>query len=79
MNETKEQLEKSIKLAKYRLKQFSAEKLTSESANVVFNRLLIEKAVMTKELENLKIGNSQSFIKKLIRKITKKTLICDRF
>ena len=79
MNETQEQLEKSIKLANHRLKQFSEEKLTSEAANIVFNKLLIEKAVMVKKLENLHENKLKSFVKKVIRKVTKKTLICDRF
>ena len=79
MNETQEQLVKSIKLAKHRLKQFSEEKLTSEAANTVFNKLLIEKAVMVKELEDSKSNKFKNFIGKLIRKVKHETLICDRF
>ena len=79
MNETKEQLVKSIKLAKHRLKQFSEEKLTSEAANIVFNRLLIEKAVMVKKLEDANESKFKNFVKKLVRKTKGTTLICDRF
>jgi len=79
MNETKEQLEKSIRLAKYRLKQFSKDVLTSESANVAYNRLLIEKAVMVKELETLEENKFEQFWKKIFRKVTRKKLICDYF
>ena len=79
MNETKEQLEKSIRLAKYRLKQFSKDVLTSESANVAYNKLLIEKAVMVKELETLEENKFEQFWKKIFRKVTRKKLICDYF
>ena len=79
MNETKEQLEKSIRFAKYRLKQFSKEMLTSESANMAYNRLLIEKAVMVKELETINESKFEQFWKKLFRKATGKKLISDYF
>ena len=79
MNETKEQLEKSIQLAKYKLKQFSKEMLETESANIVYNRLLIEKAVMLKELESLEENKFELFWKRLFRKISRKKLICDYF
>ena len=64
MNETKEQLEKSIRYAKYRLKQFSEEMLSSESANIAYNKLLIEKAVMVKELETLEENKFKKFWQK---------------
>ena len=79
MNETKEQLEKSIKFAKYRLKQFSKEMLSVESANVAYNRLLVEKAVMVKELENLNQSKLEKFWQKFWRKATGKKLISDHF
>ena len=79
MNETKEQLEKSIRLANYRLKQFSKDILTTQSANIAYNRLLIEKAVMVKELETLEENKFEQFWKKIFRKVTRKKLICDYF
>ncbi len=79
MNETQEQLEKSIRLTKHRLKQFTAEKLVSDEANIAFNRLLIEKAVLVKKLHDIKVNPIKAFIAKFIRKTTGKTLICDRF
>ena len=79
MNESKEQLEKSIKFAKYRLKQFSDEMLLTESANVAYNKLLIEKAVMVKQLETIEENKFAQFWKKFFRKMTGKKLISDYF
>ena len=79
MNDSKEQLEKSIQFAKYRLKQFTKEKLTTESANVAYNKLLIEKAVMVKELQDLDENKFKKFWQKCFRKVTRKKLICDSF
>ena len=79
MNEIKEQLEKSIQFAKYRLKQFSAEKLSTETTQVAYNKLLIEKAVLVKELELLNENRFRKNFSKFWRKIMKKKLICDSF
>lgn len=79
MNDLKEQLEKSIQFASYRLKQFSEEKLSSESANVAYNKLLIEKAEYVKQLQELNKNKFKEFFKKCFRKATGKKLICDYF
>ncbi len=79
MNETKEQLEKSIEFAQYRLKQFSKEALATEAGSVAYNKLLIEKAVMTKALQEIGESKFKKFWAKWFRKATGKTLICDSF
>ncbi len=79
MNEVKEQLEKSIKFAKYRLKQFTKDKLTTDAANVAFNKLLIEKAILVRSLKELNENKPKKFINKVFRKISGKKLICDNF
>jgi len=79
MNETQEQLEKSIKFANYRLHQLNKKKVVSEEVNIAFNKLLIKKAVMVKELHSLKDNKLKNFIAKIIRKIKGETLICDKF
>ena len=79
MNEIKEQLEKSIKFAKYRLKQFTNDKLTTDAANIAFNKLLIEKAILVKRLNEINENKPKKFINKVFRKITGKKLICDNF
>jgi len=79
MNETQEQLEKSIKLANYRLQQLKKNQLVSDEVNTVFNKLLIKKAVMSKQLQTMKENKFQNFVAKFIRKAKGQTLICDRF
>jgi len=79
MNETQEQLEKSIKFANYRLHQLSKKQLVSEEAAIVFNKLLIKKAVMVKQLHSQNDNKVKNFISKIIRRIKGKTLICDKF
>ena len=79
MNETQEQLEKSIKLANYRLQQLKKNQLVSDEVNTVFNRLLVKKAVMSKQLQNINENKFKTFLGKLIRKAKGQTLICDRF
>jgi len=79
MNDTKEQLEKSISLAKYRLKQFTKEMLESEGANLAYNKLLIEKAILTQKLRDAEENKIKKFWNKLIRKATGKKLISDYF
>ena len=79
MDDTKEKLEKSIKLAKYRLKQFNKDFLATDSGNIAYNRLLIEKAIMVEKLKGSNQNKLTSFAKKICRKITGKKLICDSF
>ena len=79
MNETQEQLEKSIKLANYRLQQLKKNQLVSDEVNTVFNRLLIKKAVMSKQLQSINENKFKTFFGKFIRKAKGQTLICDRF
>ncbi len=79
MNETREQLEKSIEFAKYRLRQFSKEALSTESGSIAYNKLLIEKAVMGQTLKEANENKFKKFWAKCFRKVTRQTLICDHF
>lgn len=79
MHDTKEKLEKSIKLAKYRLKQFNVDVLTTDVGNIAYNRLLIEKAVMVDKLEKINQSKLKNFVGKIYRKVSGKKLICDSF
>ena len=79
MNDTKEQLEKSISFIKHRLKKFTEDELLTKEGNEIYNQLLIKKAVMEKELKQTNENKLENFTKKLCRKISGKTLICDHF
>jgi len=57
----------------------TSQMLSSESANIAYNKLLIEKAVMVKELETLEENKFKKFWQKLLRKATNKKLISDYF
>ena len=79
MCDTKDKLEKSIKLAKYRLKQFSDSMLETEAGNIAYNRLLVEKAVMVKELNKTNQSKVKKLAQKIYRHVANKKLICDTF
>ncbi len=79
MNKTKEKLQDLIWHAQFKLKQYNEEKLESENARKVYYRTLIEKAKYKKELELLDQNEAVEFIKKTVRKIRNKKLICDSF
>ena len=79
MSELKEQLEKTVNFLKYKIKNFDKDRLLSEEGNEEYNRLIVQKAVISHKLKSHKISHSHSFIKKIIRKFSGKTLICDRF
>lgn len=75
----KDKLEKSIKLAKYRLKQFTDSILETEAGNIAYNRLLVDKAVMVHELNKTKQNKIKNLTQKIYRHVTNKKLICDSF
>ena len=79
MNDKKEQLEKSISFIKHRLKKFTDEELLTEEGNKTYNRLLIKKATMVKNLNEISKNKFREFFNKYYRKFTGKTLICDHF
>lgn len=79
MNEFKEHLEKSVKLLAYRIKNFDEEKLETEEGNIEYNKLIVQKAVLSQKLKYQQANPICSFAQKIMRKMTKKTLICDRF
>ncbi|MDD3593944.1 MAG: hypothetical protein PHX18_04885 [Candidatus Gastranaerophilales bacterium] len=79
MNNTKENLQKEILCLNHRIKQMRKEKLQTDIANIIYNRLLIQKAVLLKKLERTEKSKFLNFIFKNIRKIQGKKLICDTF
>ena len=79
MSELKERLEKTVNFLKYKIKNFDKEKLLTEEGNEEYNRLIVQKAVVAHELKYKKNKQPHAFIRKIIRKFSGKTLICDRF
>ena len=79
MYNSKEQIQDLIRHTEFKLRQFDDEKLKSENTRKVYYRLLIEKAAYKKELETSDTNKFIEFVKKNIRKIKNKKLICDSF
>ena len=79
MNEIKERIEKSVKLLAYKIKNFDEEKLKTEEGNIEYNKLIVKKAVLADKLKYKPESPLKSFLRKLVRKVKGKTLICDRF
>lgn len=75
MNE-KQLLKKKIHEKELQIKKLSLHKSTSDVCNELFNTLILEKAVLKKELENIEKNPIIENIKKTFRK---EKLICDYF
>lgn len=75
MNE-KQQLKKQIQQKELQIKKLSLHLNTSDVCNELCNTLILEKAVLKKELENLSKNPILENIKKAFRK---EKLICDYF
>ncbi len=73
----KQQLKKRIALTELKLKQLSQHRSASELCESLFNSLILEKAIMKKELEELEKNKVIEKFKKLIPH--KEKLICDYF
>lgn len=79
MTNTKENLRKEMLCVANRIKQMRKEDLQSETANIIYNRLLIKKAVLAKQLKQMETPKIFNFIFKKIRRIKGQQLICDTF
>ena len=79
MSELKEQLEKTVNFLKYKIKNFDKDRLLTEEGNEEYNRLIVQKAVVAQKLKLHKNKRIHSLIEKILRKLSGKTLICDRF
>jgi len=78
MSSTKvSKLRQSILKFNTELSRLKNELETSEFANEQFNKILIQKAICKKKLDDLKEGFVQKFFKKFVVKEEK--LICDYF
>ena len=73
----KQELIEAIQEKEYHLEKLIVHIDKSGVCSDVYNRVLLEKAIMKKELQNLENDNLCSKLKKLIPR--KKTLICDYF
>ena len=79
MNDIEEQLEKSIRLLTYKLKNFDEEKLTTDEGNEEYNKLLLKKVIMAQKLKYMRHKPNISLFDKLKRKLRGQKLICDSF
>lgn len=75
MNE-KQQLKKQIKNKELQIKKLSLHQSASDLCSELYNTLILEKAILKKELENLEKNQFLENIKKAFRK---EKLICDYF
>ncbi len=73
----KQQLKKRISLTELKLKQLSQHGSASEICEDLYNSLILEKAVLNKQLENLEKNKLLEKLKNLIPR--RKKLICDYF
>ena len=77
----KQHIQKQILQKELQIKRLQQQDMSLDICNQLYNTLILEKAVLKKELENL---NSNSFISKIktklfTKKSTDKKLICDYF
>lgn len=79
MNKSKADLEESIQSLTYKIKQLKHEEKKSETTSNLYNRLLIERAVLRQELQYAPKTGFLDFIKRKIRVVKKEKLICDYF
>ena len=75
MNE-KQQLKKQIQQKELQIKKLSLHLSSSDVCNELYNTLILEKAVLKKELESL---NKNPIIENIKKAFRKEKLICDYF
>lgn len=71
------ELKKSIKEKGLQLEKLGTHVDNSDVCSDLYNKVVLEKAMLTKELEDLQNSGVLNSIKKLVPR--KKTLICDYF
>jgi hypothetical protein len=80
MKNADSELLESIKILDIKITQMKKEAAKSETTASLYNRMLIERAVLRKKLENSKKNKIVDFIKSKIKFVSKKEkLICDYF
>ena len=73
----KEQLKKQIKQKELQIKKLSLHKTSTEVCDQLYNALIMQKAILKKELDNL---GKNRFVENIKKAFTKKEkLICDYF
>lgn len=75
MNE-KQQIKKQIQQKELQIKKLSLHLNSSDVCNELYNTLILEKAILKKDLENLSRNHIIEGVKKAFRK---EKLICDYF
>ena len=75
MNE-KQQIKKQIQQKELQIKKLSLHLNSSDVCNELYNTLILEKAILKKELENL---NKNPIIENIKKTFRKEKLICDYF
>ena len=73
----KEQIKKRIQQTELQIKKLTLHSTSSEVCESLYNSLILQKAILKKELENLEKNPLVEKIKRLIPK--KEKLICDYF
>jgi len=73
----KQHLKKQIQQKELQIKKLHLHQNSSKVCNQLYNTLILEKAILKKELENLCKNPISEFIKKTFSK--KEKLICDYF
>lgn len=74
---TKQIIKKRIAEKELQIKKLHLHQTSSDVCNQLYNTLILEKAILKKELEQLEKNNIIEAIKKIIPK--KEKLICDYF
>ena len=74
---TKQQLKKRIKEKELQIKKLHLHQTSTDVCNQLYNTLILEKAILKKELEQLEKNPILEAIKRIIPK--KEKLICDYF
>ena len=76
----KNQLKKQIQLKELQIKKLHLHQSSSDICNQLYNTLILEKAILKKELEECEKSQIMKMVKKFIPKHKmKKVLICDYF
>ena len=75
MNE-KQQLKKQIQQKELQIKKLSIHQTASDVCNELYNKLILEKAILKKDLEKL---NKNPLFENIKKNFRKEKLICDYF
>lgn len=79
MKRSQEEILQFIRHINCKIKHFQKEIENDEKIAELYNKLIVEKAVFKKELENFKQNKLVESVKKITRKIRREKLVCDYF